>query len=144
MDDQDRVSQASSVATISYIPVIKVCFKLAFSVLWLCAQPTVALLMHTNVLFLQECDGKVQTFGKRCQAAKRDPNCPVVIRGWLNKKVIVQTWLQTMSSSLHVEECVAALSKERLLINLPPAGQLWFEAMEEKVVRPLQLLSVLL
>uniref|UniRef100_A0A673AXL7 PH domain-containing protein n=1 Tax=Sphaeramia orbicularis TaxID=375764 RepID=A0A673AXL7_9TELE len=31
-------------------------------------------------------DGKVQTFGKRCQAAKRDPNCPVVIRGWLNKK----------------------------------------------------------
>uniref|UniRef100_A0A3B4T240 PH domain-containing protein n=1 Tax=Seriola dumerili TaxID=41447 RepID=A0A3B4T240_SERDU len=31
-------------------------------------------------------DGRVQTFGKRCQAAKRDPNCPVVIRGWLNKK----------------------------------------------------------
>uniref|UniRef100_A0A671Y4T8 PH domain-containing protein n=1 Tax=Sparus aurata TaxID=8175 RepID=A0A671Y4T8_SPAAU len=29
---------------------------------------------------------KVQAFGKRCQAAKRDPNCPVVIRGWLNKK----------------------------------------------------------
>ncbi|XP_069547641.1 pleckstrin homology domain-containing family A member 4 isoform X2 [Brachyistius frenatus] len=56
MDDQDRVSQASSVATISYFPVIK------------------------------ESDGKVQTFGKRCQAAKRDPNCPVVIRGWLNKK----------------------------------------------------------
>lgn len=56
MDDQDRVSQASSVATISYIPV------------------------------LRESDGKVQTFGKRCQAAKRDPNCPVVIRGWLNKK----------------------------------------------------------
>ncbi|XP_026206614.1 pleckstrin homology domain-containing family A member 7 isoform X2 [Anabas testudineus] len=56
MDDQDRVSQASSVATISYFPVIK------------------------------EHDGKVQTFGKRCQAAKRDPNCPVVIRGWLNKK----------------------------------------------------------
>ncbi|XP_071319293.1 pleckstrin homology domain-containing family A member 4 isoform X2 [Trachinotus anak] len=56
MDDQDRVSQASSVATISYFPVT------------------------------QESDGKVQTFGKRCQAAKRDPNCPVVIRGWLNKK----------------------------------------------------------
>nr|XP_046233932.1 pleckstrin homology domain-containing family A member 7-like isoform X2 [Scatophagus argus] len=56
MDDQDRVSQASSVATISYFPVIK------------------------------ERDGKLQTFGKRCQAAKRDPNCPVVIRGWLNKK----------------------------------------------------------
>ncbi|XP_008281535.1 pleckstrin homology domain-containing family A member 4 isoform X3 [Stegastes partitus] len=56
MDDQDRVSQASSVATISYFPVIK------------------------------EGDGKVQTFGKRCQAAKRDPNCAVVIRGWLNKK----------------------------------------------------------
>uniref|UniRef100_A0A3P8SKN1 PH domain-containing protein n=1 Tax=Amphiprion percula TaxID=161767 RepID=A0A3P8SKN1_AMPPE len=33
-----------------------------------------------------EYDGKVQTFGKRCQAAKRDPNCAVVIRGWLNKK----------------------------------------------------------
>ncbi|XP_029953624.1 pleckstrin homology domain-containing family A member 4 isoform X2 [Salarias fasciatus] len=56
MEDQDRVSQASSVATISYFPVIK------------------------------ESDGKVQTFGKRCHAAKRDPNCPVVIRGWLNKK----------------------------------------------------------
>uniref|UniRef100_A0A4W6BSM0 PH domain-containing protein n=1 Tax=Lates calcarifer TaxID=8187 RepID=A0A4W6BSM0_LATCA len=35
---------------------------------------------------MKESDGKVQTFGKRCQAAKRDPNCPVVIRGWLNKK----------------------------------------------------------
>ncbi|XP_060885009.1 pleckstrin homology domain-containing family A member 7 isoform X2 [Labrus mixtus] len=56
MDDQDRVSQASSVATVSFFPIAK------------------------------ECDGKVQTFGKRCQAAKRDPNCPVVIRGWLNKK----------------------------------------------------------
>nr|CBN81337.1 Pleckstrin homology domain-containing family A member 7 [Dicentrarchus labrax] len=56
MDDQDRVSQTSSVATISYFPVVK------------------------------ESDGKVQTFGKRCQAAKRDPNCPVIIRGWLNKK----------------------------------------------------------
>ncbi|CAJ1080942.1 pleckstrin homology domain-containing family A member 7 [Xyrichtys novacula] len=56
MDDQDRVSQASSVATVSFFPVSK------------------------------EDDGKVQTFGKRCQSAKRDPNCPVVIRGWLNKK----------------------------------------------------------
>ncbi|CAI5659117.1 unnamed protein product [Oreochromis niloticus] len=56
MDDHDRVSQASSVATISYFPMVK------------------------------ESDGKVQTFGKRCQSAKRDPNCPVVIRGWLNKK----------------------------------------------------------
>ncbi|XP_029703187.1 pleckstrin homology domain-containing family A member 4 isoform X2 [Takifugu rubripes] len=56
MDDHDRISQASSVATISYFPVIK------------------------------EGSGKVQTFGKRCQASKRDPNCPVVIRGWLNKK----------------------------------------------------------
>ncbi|KAF6734797.1 Pleckstrin homology domain-containing family A member 4 [Oryzias melastigma] len=56
MDDQDRVSQASSVATISYFPV------------------------------MTEYDGKVQTFGKRCQAAKRDPNFPVIIRGWLNKK----------------------------------------------------------
>ncbi|KAF3853507.1 hypothetical protein F7725_014195 [Dissostichus mawsoni] len=56
MDDQDRVSQTSSVATISYFPV------------------------------MQECDGRVQTFGKRCQSARRDPNCSVVIRGWLNKK----------------------------------------------------------
>ncbi|XP_061562243.1 pleckstrin homology domain-containing family A member 6 [Phycodurus eques] len=56
MDDQDRVSQASSVATISYFPITR------------------------------ESDGKLQTFGKRCQASKRDPNCPVVIRGWLNKK----------------------------------------------------------
>ncbi|XP_034427277.1 uncharacterized protein si:ch211-234p6.5 isoform X2 [Hippoglossus hippoglossus] len=56
MEDQDRVSQSSSVATISYFPV------------------------------RMESDGKVQAFGKRCQAAKRDPNCPVVIRGWLNKK----------------------------------------------------------
>ncbi|XP_077959827.1 pleckstrin homology domain-containing family A member 5 isoform X2 [Gasterosteus aculeatus] len=57
MDDQDRVSQTSSVATISYFPVRK-----------------------------SESDGKVQTFGKRCLASKRDPNCSVVIRGWLNKK----------------------------------------------------------
>ncbi|XP_058477549.1 pleckstrin homology domain-containing family A member 7 isoform X2 [Solea solea] len=56
MEDPERVSQASSVATISYFPVRK------------------------------ESLGKVQAFGKRCQAAKRDPNCPVVIRGWLNKK----------------------------------------------------------
>ncbi|KAJ0060222.1 hypothetical protein NL108_004073 [Boleophthalmus pectinirostris] len=56
MEDQDRVSQASSVATISYFPVKK------------------------------DSDGKVQTFGKRCHSAKRDPNCPVVIRGWLYKK----------------------------------------------------------
>ncbi|XP_077359586.1 pleckstrin homology domain-containing family A member 4 [Festucalex cinctus] len=56
MDEQDRLSQASSVATISYFPVRR------------------------------ESDGKLQRFGKRCQAAKRDPNCPVVIRGWLNKK----------------------------------------------------------
>lgn len=27
MDDQDRVSQTSSVATISYFPVRKVCFE---------------------------------------------------------------------------------------------------------------------
>ncbi|KAK7919693.1 hypothetical protein WMY93_010977 [Mugilogobius chulae] len=56
MEDQDRVSQASSVATISYFPV------------------------------KQDDNGKVQTFGKRCHSAKRDPNCPVVIRGWLYKK----------------------------------------------------------
>uniref|UniRef100_A0A3P8WRR6 PH domain-containing protein n=1 Tax=Cynoglossus semilaevis TaxID=244447 RepID=A0A3P8WRR6_CYNSE len=56
MDDQDRMSQASSTATISYFPVTK------------------------------EGEGRVQAFGKRCQSAKRDPNCPVVIRGWLNKK----------------------------------------------------------
>lgn len=37
----------------------------------------------------QEGNAKVQTFGKRCQSAKRDPNCPVVIRGWLNKKVLL-------------------------------------------------------
>lgn len=63
----------------------------------------------------QECDGKLQTFGKRCQAAKRDPNCPVVIRGWLNKKVILLAYL-TMSSSLHVEERVANL-KQRAAPN---------------------------
>ncbi|KAM9774252.1 pleckstrin homology domain-containing family A member 4 isoform 3-T3 [Syngnathus typhle] len=56
MDEHDRVSQASSVATISYFPVRR------------------------------ESDGKLQAFGKRCQAVKRDPNSPVVIRGWLNKK----------------------------------------------------------
>ncbi|XP_057682185.1 pleckstrin homology domain-containing family A member 7 [Corythoichthys intestinalis] len=56
MEDQDRLSQASSVATISYFPVRR------------------------------ESDGKLHAFGKRCQSAKRDPNCPVVIRGWLSKK----------------------------------------------------------
>ncbi|RXN21782.1 pleckstrin -like protein [Labeo rohita] len=56
MDDQDRVSQASSSATVSFLPI------------------------------RDKCHEKVQTFGKRCQAAKRDPNCPVVIRGWLYKR----------------------------------------------------------
>ncbi|XP_020309336.1 pleckstrin homology domain-containing family A member 4 isoform X6 [Oncorhynchus kisutch] len=57
MEDQDRMSHASSVVTISSFPVRS-----------------------------QDGDDRVQTFGKRCRAAKRDPNCPVVIRGWLNKK----------------------------------------------------------
>ncbi|XP_056594396.1 uncharacterized protein si:ch211-234p6.5 isoform X2 [Triplophysa dalaica] len=56
MEDQDRVSQTSSVATVSFIP---------------------------NRDQFHE---KVQTFGKRCHAVKRDPNCPVVIRGWLYKR----------------------------------------------------------
>ncbi|XP_043082493.1 uncharacterized protein si:ch211-234p6.5 isoform X2 [Puntigrus tetrazona] len=56
MEDQDRVSQASSSATVSFLPV------------------------------RDKCHEKVQTFGKRCQAAKRDPNCAVVIRGWLYKR----------------------------------------------------------
>ncbi|XP_016095258.1 uncharacterized protein [Sinocyclocheilus grahami] len=56
MEDQDRVSQASSSATVSFLPI------------------------------RDQCHEKVQTFGKRCQAVKRDPNCPVVIRGWLYKR----------------------------------------------------------
>ncbi|XP_016091985.1 pleckstrin homology domain-containing family A member 4 [Sinocyclocheilus grahami] len=56
MEDQDRVSQASSSATVSFLPI------------------------------RDKCHEKVQEFGKRCQAAKRDPNCPVVIRGWLYKR----------------------------------------------------------
>ncbi|XP_026114138.1 uncharacterized protein LOC113092661 isoform X2 [Carassius auratus] len=56
MEDQDRVSQASSSATVSFLPI------------------------------RDKCHEKVQAFGKRCQAAKRDPNCPVVIRGWLYKR----------------------------------------------------------
>ncbi|KAG7492087.1 hypothetical protein MATL_G00010970 [Megalops atlanticus] len=57
MNEQDRVSQASSLATISAFPV------------------------HGKAS-----DGKVQNFGKRHRAVKRDPNCPVVIRGWLYKQ----------------------------------------------------------
>ncbi|CAB1337816.1 unnamed protein product, partial [Coregonus sp. 'balchen'] len=57
MEDQDRMSQASSVVTISSFPVRS-----------------------------KDGDDRVHTFGKRYRAAKRDPNCPVVIRGWLNKK----------------------------------------------------------
>ncbi|XP_026884488.2 pleckstrin homology domain-containing family A member 4 isoform X3 [Electrophorus electricus] len=56
MEDQDRVSQASSIATIS------------------------------SLTTRNRDNEKVQTFGKRCQAVKRDPNCPVVIRGWLYKR----------------------------------------------------------
>ncbi|XP_057183230.1 pleckstrin homology domain-containing family A member 7 isoform X2 [Triplophysa rosa] len=56
MEDQDRVSQTSSVATVSFMPT------------------------------RDKCHEKVQTFGKRCHAVKRDPNCPVVIRGWLYKR----------------------------------------------------------
>ncbi|KAJ8399927.1 hypothetical protein AAFF_G00406570 [Aldrovandia affinis] len=57
MNEQDRVSQASSLVTISSFPV------------------------HGK-----GSDGKVQTFGKRGRAVKRDPNCTVVIRGWLYKQ----------------------------------------------------------
>ncbi|XP_056157637.1 pleckstrin homology domain-containing family A member 7 [Lampris incognitus] len=56
MEEQDRVSQASSVVTVSSFPVKK------------------------------GGRDKLQTFGKRWRSAKRDPNCAVVIRGWLNKK----------------------------------------------------------
>ncbi|XP_051543563.1 uncharacterized protein LOC127434688 [Myxocyprinus asiaticus] len=56
MEDQDRVSQASSIATVAFLPI------------------------------RDKCHEKVQTFGKRCQAVKRDPNCLVVIRGWLYKR----------------------------------------------------------
>lgn len=45
----------------------------------------------------------MQTFGKRCQSAKRDPNCPVVIRGWLNKKVLV---LQAVSNFMSIKKPV--------------------------------------
>ena len=31
--------------------------------------------------------GKVHSFGKREQAIKRNPNMPVVVRGWLYKQV---------------------------------------------------------
>ncbi|XP_037392886.1 uncharacterized protein si:ch211-234p6.5 isoform X2 [Pygocentrus nattereri] len=58
MDDQDRVSQASSITTISSLAS-----------------------RHAS-----RGEEKVQTFGKRCRAVKRDPNCPVVIRGWLFKR----------------------------------------------------------
>lgn len=51
----------------------------------------------------QEGNAKVQTFGKRCQSAKRDPNCPVVIRGWLNKKVLL---LQTVSNVMSSQKAV--------------------------------------
>ncbi|XP_076842944.1 pleckstrin homology domain-containing family A member 4 isoform X2 [Brachyhypopomus gauderio] len=56
MQDQDRVSQASSVGTTS------------------------------SFTATDRGNEKVQTFGKRCQSVKRDPNCPVVIRGWLYKR----------------------------------------------------------
>ncbi|XP_049336592.1 pleckstrin homology domain-containing family A member 4 isoform X2 [Astyanax mexicanus] len=56
MDDQDRVSQASSITTISSLAT-----------------------RHRG-------EERVQEFGKRCRAVKRDPNCPVVIRGWLFKR----------------------------------------------------------
>ncbi|XP_048871514.1 uncharacterized protein LOC125743004 isoform X2 [Brienomyrus brachyistius] len=57
MTEQDRVSQASSLATISAFPVR-----------------------------YQGKESKVHNFGKRARALKRDPNCPVVIRGWLYKQ----------------------------------------------------------
>ncbi|KAJ7984556.1 hypothetical protein DPEC_G00356020 [Dallia pectoralis] len=57
MEAQDQMSQASSVVTISTFPIRN-----------------------------KDGDDRVQSFGKGCRAVKRDPNCPVVIRGWLNKK----------------------------------------------------------
>uniref|UniRef100_A0A672JU43 PH domain-containing protein n=1 Tax=Salarias fasciatus TaxID=181472 RepID=A0A672JU43_SALFA len=56
------------------------------SLLWRSRRINMCILMRVCLMWVQESDGKVQTFGKRCHAAKRDPNCPVVIRGWLNKK----------------------------------------------------------
>uniref|UniRef100_A0A8C6U8A3 PH domain-containing protein n=1 Tax=Neogobius melanostomus TaxID=47308 RepID=A0A8C6U8A3_9GOBI len=41
---------------------------------------------QTGKAFLLSAHTIMQTFGKRCHSAKRDPNCPVVIRGWLYKK----------------------------------------------------------
>ncbi|XP_023695613.1 pleckstrin homology domain-containing family A member 4 isoform X3 [Paramormyrops kingsleyae] len=57
MAEQDRVSQASSLVTISAFPVR-----------------------------CKDKESKVHNFGKRTRALKRDPNCPVVIRGWLYKQ----------------------------------------------------------
>uniref|UniRef100_A0A671LIM4 Si:ch211-234p6.5 n=1 Tax=Sinocyclocheilus anshuiensis TaxID=1608454 RepID=A0A671LIM4_9TELE len=42
----------------------------------------------------------MQTFGKRCQAVKRDPNCPVVIRGWLYKRSYSLKSLKSLSKPL--------------------------------------------
>ncbi|MBN3311786.1 PKHA7 protein, partial [Atractosteus spatula] len=57
MSEADRLSQASSVATVSSLPAGS---KASVS--------------------------KVHSFGKRGLSVKRDPNCPVIIRGWLYKQ----------------------------------------------------------
>uniref|UniRef100_A0A8C4TG23 Pleckstrin homology domain-containing family A member 7-like n=1 Tax=Erpetoichthys calabaricus TaxID=27687 RepID=A0A8C4TG23_ERPCA len=60
------MSQASSTGTISSVTLgSKVSFKL---------------------IFFKVTDSKVHNFGKRKFSVRRDPNCPVVIRGWLFKQ----------------------------------------------------------
>lgn len=91
MEDQDRVSQASSSATVSFLPIRD---KVNHIHIWTntstCFKPTDTVCV---IMYVQSHE-RVQTFGKRCQAAKRDPNCPVVIRGWLYKRVMfrAQYW----------------------------------------------------
>lgn len=67
-------------------------------------------------LLWQEGNTKVQTFGKRCHSARRDPNCPVVIRGWLNKKVLLQIFSDFIFTQ---SECVSKFIWKKPIFHFP-------------------------
>lgn len=55
------------------------------------------MLLYTS-LQVMKAGNKVHSFGKREQAIRRNPNVPVIVRGWLHKQVSMQS-----SVSVHMQ-----------------------------------------
>lgn len=77
---------------------------LSFYMLSVHLQPLLSTLLMINTCYICPCvfqgpraSGKVHNFGKREQAIKRNPNVPVVVRGWLYKQVRTHTLIYIYS-----------------------------------------------